>query len=165
MEELRKARLKSRAVGRALILGVAVTVLGAVAAVWRPWVDRTPFTAEIVSVQKAEVTDPGLVVGGCLARWSADYNEVIFDEDGTELGRAPAAREGTVLGPEFGDRMGDCMFVTRVEGIPGGHGTYFTQWAGGDKHEISEEDLRAPAKVQQEQFKTTRWEDLPDPAE
>jgi hypothetical protein len=58
------------------------------------------------------------------------------------------------LGPEFGDFAGDCLIMTRIDNIPGGLGTYWSEWGGGDRNEVDEEDLRMTFEEHRERFKT-----------
>ncbi|WP_189957739.1 hypothetical protein [Streptomyces alanosinicus] len=81
---------------------------------------------------------------------------MIYAEDGKWLASGRAPREGTRLGPEFNDFAGDCMFITRIDNVPGGEGTYFTEWGGGKKTKISEEELRLAPEMKRERFKTKK---------
>lgn len=126
---------------------------------WRPWVDRSPFTAYDVGVANGEYTVPGSAPGSCVRTAASEEKIVIFDEDGKKLAEARQAKEGKLLGREFGDFAGDCMFTTRIDAIPGGKGTYLQEWGGGTRHEMSEEELRLPPETRRERFKTMKKED------
>ncbi|MGW6021218.1 hypothetical protein [Streptomyces sp. NPDC055099] len=69
---------------------------------------------------------------------------------------ARAPKEGKRIGPEFNDFAGDCMFVTRIDNVPGGEGTYVTEWRGGTKTKASEEKLRLAPEKQRERFETMK---------
>ncbi|WKV74168.1 hypothetical protein AW27_023280 [Streptomyces sp. PCS3-D2] len=138
----------------AIVAGAVTVAVGIGLALWQPWVDRTPFTAYEVAVQDAEYTTPGSTPGTCVRTSASEEERVIFDEDGTRLASARDPREGEVLGPEFGEFAGACLFVSRIDGVPGGRGTYVTQWAGGTKSTMSEEDLRESPEDQRERVKT-----------
>ncbi|MER6349600.1 hypothetical protein ACWC10_17850 [Streptomyces sp. NPDC001595] len=136
-------------------VGAAVTVAAGVTLwVWAPWVDRSPFTAYTVGVQDEEHTGPGSTPDSCIRTAASEEETVIYDEDGKRLASGRAEREGERLGPEFGEWAGDCLIVTRIDGVPGGFGTYLTEWGGGSRNEISEEELRLSSDQQRERFKT-----------
>ena len=134
--------------------GVAAVAASVALWVWAPWVDRSPFTAYTVGVQDEEYTVPGSTPDSCVRTAASEEETVIYDEDGKRLASGRAEREGERLGPEFGEWTGDCMIVTRIDDIPGGKGTYVTEWGGGSRNEISEEELRLALEQSREQFKT-----------
>lgn len=138
----------------AAVGGIVAVTAGVTLWVWAPWVDRGPFTAYMVGVQDEEHTVPGSTPDSCVRTAASEEETVIYDEDGKRLASGRAEREGERLGPEFGEWAGDCLIVTRIDGIPGGMGTYLTEWAGGDRHEISEDELRLPLEQRRERFKT-----------
>lgn len=144
---------------------VAVLVVGGGLWLWQPWVDRTPFTAYTAALQVAEYTVPGSSPGSCVRTAGSEEERVIFDEDGNRLAAGRDPKEGQVLGPEFGEFVGDCMFISRIDNVPGGKRTYVTQWGGGTKQEVSEEDMRESAEAQAERFKTKRKSDFTAPPE
>ncbi|WP_254387874.1 hypothetical protein [Streptomyces sp. TBY4] len=139
---------------------VVVLVVGGGLWLWQPWLDRTPFTAYTAALQEADYAVPGSAPGSCVRTAAAEEERVIFDENGKRLAAGRDPREGRVLGPEFGEFAGDCLFVSRVDNVPGGKGTYVTQWGGGTKQKVSEEDMRESAEAQMERFKTKRKSDL-----
>ncbi|WP_143675230.1 hypothetical protein [Streptomyces sp. JV178] len=145
-------RLPVWAVAGAVLLAAAGVGLWS----WAPWVDRTPFTAYTVGVQDAQYTVPGSNPGTCVRTAASEEETVVFDEDGRKLAAGRAEEEGEVLGPEFGDFAGDCLIITRIDGVPGGLGTYLTSWGGGDRSEITEDELRLPATTQRDRFKTMK---------
>ncbi|MGY1582058.1 hypothetical protein [Streptomyces sp. MN13] len=105
-------------------------------------------------MQDEEHTLPGSTPDSCIRTAASEEETVIYDEDGKKLASGRAEREGERLGPEFGEWAGDCLIVTRIDGIPGGLGTYLTEWGGGSRNEISEEELRLPLEQHRERFKT-----------
>ncbi|PCG85453.1 hypothetical protein CIB93_13945 [Streptomyces sp. WZ.A104] len=139
---------------------VALAAVGAALWAWEPWKDRTPFTAYRVGVQVEEHTKPGSQPGTCERTAASGEETVIYSKDGTRLAAGRAPVEGERLGPEFGDFAGACLFVTRIDGIPGGEGTYVTDWGGGSRSEIGEEDLRESAAAQRERFKAAKKSDF-----
>ncbi|MFC8953708.1 hypothetical protein ACFT8P_13910 [Streptomyces sp. NPDC057101] len=44
--------------------------------------------------------------------------------------------------------------MTRIDNIPGGMGTYWSEWGGGDRTEVEEEQLRMTFEEHREWFKT-----------
>jgi hypothetical protein len=138
----------------ATAIGIVAVTTGVILWVWAPWVDRTPFTAYTVGVQDEEHTVPGSTPDSCVRTAASEEETVIYDEDGKRLASGRAKREGERLGPEFGEWAGDCLIVTRIDDIPGGMGTYLTEWGRGDRNEISEKELRLPLEQHREQFKT-----------
>ncbi|MGW4596658.1 hypothetical protein ACWEOA_15335 [Streptomyces sp. NPDC004457] len=147
-----RRRIPMRAtIGGLIVITAAVTLW-----LWAPWVDRSPFTAYLVGVQDEEYTVPGSTPDTCVRTAASQEETVIYDEDGKRLAAGREQREGERLGPEFGDWAGDCMFVTRIDGIPGGLGTYLTEWGGGDRNKVSEEELRLPLETHRERFKTLK---------
>ncbi|MDJ0383226.1 hypothetical protein [Streptomyces sp. G-G2] len=139
---------------------VAVLMVGGGLWLWQPWVDRTPFTAYTAALQEAEYTVPGSSPGTCVRMAASQEDRGIYDQDGKRLAAGRDPKEGEVLGPEFGDFAGDCLFISRIANVPGGKGTYVTQWGGGTKSEVSEEDMRESAEAQKERFKTRRKSDF-----
>ncbi|MGP3685734.1 hypothetical protein ACTVZO_13635 [Streptomyces sp. IBSNAI002] len=148
----------------AIVAGAATVAVGIGIALWQPWLDRAPFTVYKVAVQDGEYTRPGSSPGTCVRTSASEEERVILDEDGTRLASARDPREGELLGAEFGEFAGACLFVARIDGVPGGRGTYLMQWGGGTKHEMSEEDLRESLESQREQVKTWKRENF-QPAE
>ncbi|MFZ3493039.1 hypothetical protein ACODT5_07375 [Streptomyces sp. 5.8] len=144
---------------------VVVLVVGGALWLWQPWVDRTPFTAYTAALQEAEYTVPGSSPDSCVRTAASEEERVIFDEDGKQLAAGRDPREGQVLGPEFGEFAGDCLFISRIDNVPGGKGTYVTQWGGGTKQKVSEEDMRESAQAQTERFKTKQKSDFKTPSE
>ncbi|MFF3337856.1 hypothetical protein [Streptomyces flavidovirens] len=135
---------------------VAVTA-GVTLWVWAPWVDRSPFTAYQIGMQDEEYTVPGSTPGSCVRTAGSEEESVIYDEDGNRLAAGRDEREGERLGPEFGDWAGDCLFVARIDDVPGGLGTYLIDWGGGgDRHEIAEEDLRLSVEAKRENLTTAK---------
>ncbi|WP_097911786.1 hypothetical protein [Streptomyces sp. b84] len=147
---------------RTVIVAGAATVLavGIGMALWQPWLDRSPFTAYRVGLQEAQYTVPGSSPGTCVRTAASEEERVIYAEDGERLAAGRDPREGEVLGPEFGEFAGDCLFISHIDNVPGGKGTYLVQWGGGTRHAISEEDLRESAERQKERFKTHRKSDV-----
>ncbi|MFC9341495.1 hypothetical protein ACFT0G_35770 [Streptomyces sp. NPDC057020] len=137
------------------VAGGAVLAAAAVSLwVWAPWVDRSPFTAYIAGVGPGESAVEGSTPGSCVRTAASEEETVIYDEDGKRLASGRAEREGERLGPEFGDFAGDCLIMTRIDNVPGGLGTYWSEWGGGDRHEVEEEDLRLTFEEHREFFKT-----------
>ncbi|MEU7576776.1 hypothetical protein AB0B50_04135 [Streptomyces sp. NPDC041068] len=150
---------KTRRTNRRVLALTGVLVAAALGAVvwwWAPWVDRDPFTAYDVSVALGKYTESGSTAGSCIRTASSEEETVIYDEDGHKLAVGRDPKEGQRLGPEFGDFAGDCMFITRVDGVPGGEGTYVRQWGGGTKTELGEDELRMSVEEQRERFKTMK---------
>ncbi|MFD3511911.1 hypothetical protein [Streptomyces sp. NPDC058657] len=139
-----------------LAAGAAVAVLGAALAIWRPWVDGAPFTSYRVSLQDATHTTPGSSPGSCVRTSGSEAETVIYDTDGKRLAAGRAEKEGTLLGAEYGNFADHCMIVTRIDNVPGGLGTYISEWGGGTRTEMKESDLRRPVEDQQEHFKTSK---------
>ncbi|MEU1015332.1 hypothetical protein [Streptomyces sp. NPDC005898] len=152
---------------RVLISGgiLAAAAIGAVVWVWAPWVDRSPFTGYSVGTADGENTIPGSTADTCVRKSASEEETVIYDEDGHKLAAGRAPREGERLGPEFGDFAGDCLFVTRIDNIPGGKGSYFSAWGGGSKSEVAEEWLRESPEDQREGLKTAKKLDSEDAEE
>ncbi|MFE2149087.1 hypothetical protein ACFXAO_03500 [Streptomyces lavendulae] len=148
----------------AIVAGAATVAVGIGIALWQPWVDRAPFTAYQVAVQDGEYTKPGARPGTCVRTSASEEERVILDEYGARLASARDPREGEVLGPEYAEFAGACLFVARIDGVPGGRGTYVMQWGGGTKHTMSEKDLREPLESQRERVKTWKRENF-QPAE
>lgn len=136
-------------IGGATVAAAAVSLW-----VWAPWVDRSPFTAFVVGVGPGEFAVEGSTPGSCLRTAASEEETVIYDEDGKRLASGRAEREGERLGPEFGEYAGDCMIMTRIDNIPGGHGTYWSEWGGGDRNEVGEKQLRMTYDEHREWFKT-----------
>ncbi|WP_162890196.1 hypothetical protein [Streptomyces olivoreticuli] len=126
---------------------------------WKSWVDRTPFTATIVSASAdAYIRDGGHGRAGeeCTPN-AAGETVVIFDKSGKhKLAEAITSRTGQRLPDSYGDFAGYCYEVTRVENVPGGEGTYKIQTGGGTISSMSEDDLRLSANEQRQGFKKTR---------
>ncbi|MCY0922583.1 MULTISPECIES: hypothetical protein [unclassified Streptomyces] len=144
----------------AIVAGAAVMAVGVGIAAWQPWLDRDPFTAYQVGLQEAQYTVPGSSPGTCVRMAASEEERVIYDEDGERLAAGRDPREGEVLGPEFGEFAGDCLFTSPIDNVPGGKGTYVVQWGGGTRSKYSEEDMRESAKLQKERFKTKRKSDF-----
>ncbi|MEV6678612.1 hypothetical protein AB0N09_17385 [Streptomyces erythrochromogenes] len=155
---------RPRGVRNVIVAGGVTVAVGIGVALWQPWLDRAPFTVYQVAVQDAEYTRPGSSPGTCVRTSASEEERVILDEEGTRLASARDPREGEVLGPEFGEFAGACLFVARIDGVTGGLGTYVMQWGGGTKHTMSEEDLREPLEAQRERVKTWKRENF-QPAE
>ncbi|MFH9138681.1 hypothetical protein [Streptomyces sp. NPDC017524] len=149
----------------AMLAGAATVAVGIGMAVWQPWLDRSPFTAYQVGLQEARYTVPGSSPGTCVRTAASEEERVIYDEDGERLAAGRDPREGEVLGPEFGEFAGDCLFISRIANVPGGKGTYLVQWGGGTRQRVSEEDMRESPERQAERFKTHRKSDFEDPPE
>ncbi|MFF5287374.1 hypothetical protein [Streptomyces sp. NPDC013171] len=132
---------------------VAVAVV-ATLWLWAPWVDRSPFTAFTTGVAPGEYTVEGSTPGSCVRTAASEEETVIYDEDGKRLASGRAEREGERMGAEFGDWAGDCLIMTRIDNIPGGMGTYWSEWGGGDRTEVEEEQLRMTFEEHREWFKT-----------
>ncbi|MFD8978697.1 hypothetical protein [Streptomyces sp. NPDC059564] len=150
---------------RFVVGALAALAVGGGLWLWQPWVDRTPFTAYTVSLQEAQYTVRGSSPGTCVRTAASEEERVIYDEDGKRLAAGRDPKEGEVLGPEFGDFAGDCLFISHIDNVPGGRGTYLTEWGGGTRHELSEEDMREPVERQRERFKTKRKRDFSAPPE
>ncbi|MEU1307808.1 hypothetical protein ABZ419_02775 [Streptomyces cinnamoneus] len=138
----------------------AACVVGASAVLlWEPWVDRTPFTATIVSASAdTYVRNGGHGRAGeqCTPN-AAGETVVVFDKSGKrKLAEATTSRTGQRLPDSYGDFGGYCYEVTRVEGVPGGEGIYKIQTGGGTISSISEDDLRRTADELGQGFKKTR---------
>ncbi|MEU5683618.1 hypothetical protein [Streptomyces venezuelae] len=112
-----------------------------------------------------EHTQPGATADTCVRTAASEEETVIYDEDGNKLTAGRAPKEGERLGPEFEDFAGDCLFITRIDNIPGGEGTYLSAWGGGDKSEVAEEQLRKSPHEQREFFKTAKKKQFKEPEE
>ncbi|MFH8635486.1 hypothetical protein [Streptomyces goshikiensis] len=144
----------------AMVAGTATIAVGIGLAAWQPWLDRDPFTMYEVGIQEAQYTVPGSSPGTCVRTEASEEERVIYDEDGERLASGRDPKEGEVLGPEFGEFAGDCLFISHIDNVPGGKGTYLVQWGGGTRSKYSEEDMREPAEPQKERFKTKRKSDF-----
>ncbi|MFF4408502.1 hypothetical protein ACFY1P_29660 [Streptomyces sp. NPDC001407] len=126
---------------------------------WEPWVDRTPFTATIVSASAdAYIRNGGHGRAGEQCTPNAPGETVvIFDKSGKrKLAEATTSRTGQRLPDAYGDFAGYCYEVTLVKNVPGGEGTYKIQTGGGTISSMSEDDLRLSADEQRQGFKKTR---------
>ncbi|MEU5435427.1 hypothetical protein AB0G73_18895 [Streptomyces sp. NPDC020719] len=119
-------------------------------------VDRTPFTGILVGLQDGKYAVPGSTPGSCVRTAASEEETVVFDDEGKKLAAGRAEREGALLGREFGDCAGHCLIVTRIDHVPGGHGTYVTRWGGGTQRTVEERDLRRSAEAQREDLKTAK---------
>ncbi|MFC7791441.1 hypothetical protein [Streptomyces cinereoruber] len=147
------ARNRKQIAIRLAVGGAIAGIAAAALLIWAPWVDRTPFTAYKLGLSAPENSTPGSTPNSCVGNASSGSETVVYSEDGTWLAAGHAEMEGEVLGPEFGDWAGYCMILTRIENVPGGHGTYVLQWAGGTRYEDTEEHLRLSLEEGKEQVK------------
>ncbi|MGA5497684.1 hypothetical protein ACPCSP_25305 [Streptomyces cinereoruber] len=147
------ARNRKQIAIRLAVGGAIAGVASAVLLIWAPWVDRTPFTAYKIGLSAPENSTPGSTPNSCVGTASSGSETVIYSEDGTRLAAGHAEMEGEVLGPEFGDWAGHCMILTRIENVPGGHGTYFVEWDGGTRYEDTEDHLRRSLEESRESWK------------
>ncbi|MGX8904242.1 hypothetical protein ACR820_03015 [Streptomyces netropsis] len=139
--------------GAAAALGAAGIAAGLF--LWKPWADEAPFTATISSASTGSTTD-----GERCTPNLAGKPIVIYDKAGKhKLAEGVTSKDGERLPDSFGDFAGYCFDVTRVEGVPGGRGSYQVQVGGGNMTKVTEEDLRRPADAQREQLKTTKMPD------
>ncbi len=158
---------------RKLILWGAVGAVCAAAAttgllLWKPWVDRSPFTALIGNLSEDEyLRNGGKGHGGdrCTPNLAGE-RVIVFDKSGKhKLAEGVAERTGERLPDSYGEVAGYCFSVTRIEGVPGGEGAYVTQVGGGNKTKSDEKDLRRTVQEHREAFKNMRLPDDDAPIE
>ncbi|MHA7956297.1 hypothetical protein ACX9I7_00875 [Streptomyces sp. L500] len=146
-----RARNRRRvAWGTAAALGAAGIAAGLF--LWKPWADDATFTATISSASTGSATS-----GEKCTPNLAGETIVIYDKTGKrKLAEGVTSRDGERLPASFGNFGGYCFDVTRVEGVPGGQGSYQVQVGGGNTTKVTEEDLRRPADAQREKLKTAK---------
>jgi hypothetical protein len=150
----RQKRRRRGGLADAIIAATAVVIAGAALAVWEPWADGAPFTALNLTLQDGKYTNPGAAPNSCTRTAASEEETVLLSTDGERLAAGREAKEGTLLGPEYGDWAGYCAFSISIDNAPGGQGTYL--WGSTDRFEVSEDDLRRPLKEQMERLKTTK---------
>ncbi|MFF0741535.1 hypothetical protein ACFYVL_14160 [Streptomyces sp. NPDC004111] len=139
-----------------MVAALGVIVLASSLAVWEPWKDRSPFTVFDLGMQEAKYTFPGSAPNSCIRDGASEQETVLFSTDGERLAAGRAQREGILLGPEFGAWAGFCAITTRIDGVPGGYGTYLSEWGRGERREVEEEDLRRSLDERLEALKTSK---------
>ncbi|MEU5428457.1 hypothetical protein ACH4UT_23485 [Streptomyces sp. NPDC020799] len=149
---------------KAILWGVIGAVCAATTTgllLWKPWVevDRSPFTALIGNISEDEyLRSGGKGHGGdqCTPNQVGE-RVIVFDKSGKrKLAEGVAERTGERLPDSYGEVAGYCFSVTRIEGVPGGEGTYVTQVGGGNKTKSDEKDLRRTVQEHREAFKNMR---------
>ncbi|MGI5526793.1 hypothetical protein ACQEVX_05000 [Streptomyces syringium] len=151
-------------------VGTACAAATAGLMLWKPWadVDRSPFTALIGDVSEdAYLRNGGKGRGGepCTPNL-AGKPVIIFDKSGKhKLAEGVTERTGERLPDSYGEVAGFCFSVTRIEGVPGGKGTYVTQYGGGNKTKSTEKELRRTVQEHREALKGMRIPDEDAPIE
>ncbi|MFC4518052.1 MULTISPECIES: hypothetical protein [Streptomyces] len=158
---------RSRRRKRPALWGVAgVAAIAAVATgllMWKPWVDKAPFTASVSFATRTSTDSTGEDAGTCVPNSSGEPI-VIYDQTGKrKLAEGVTSSKGQRLSSEFGDFAGYCFTSDRVEGIPSGQDGYMVQIGGGTMSPMSERDLRASVDQQLAKLKTVKLPDVKEP--
>ncbi|UQA93762.1 hypothetical protein [Streptomyces halobius] len=159
-EPLKKRRAAKWGATAAVVVAAGVSLWA-----WEPWVDRSPFTALVAGA--SPVTDPGSKTesGECTPNLAGEA-VVIYDASGkSKLASGIEPSTGEVLPSSYGDVAGWCFYVTRIDGLPGGEGTYKVQVGRGNLVTVEEEHLRQPVDQQREGMRKTKLppDDAPAP--
>ncbi|GAA3838676.1 hypothetical protein GCM10022403_083900 [Streptomyces coacervatus] len=159
-EQLKKRRAAIGGVTAAVVVAAGVSLWA-----WEPWVDRSPFTALVAGA--SPVTDLGSKgeSGECTPNLAGGA-VVVYDASGkSKLASGVESSTGEVLPSSYGDFAGWCFYVTRIEGLPGGEGTYKVQVGGGNLVTVEEEHLRQPVDQQREGMRKMKLppDDAPAP--
>lgn len=149
-------RSKRRHAAIWVVAAAALVTAGTSLWVWEPWVDRSPFTALVAGVTPMKDAESATDGSECTPNLAGE-TMVVYDASGKrKLASAVEPSVGQVLPSLHSVTAKWCFSATRIEGVPGGEGTYKVQTGGGNLVTMKEEHLREPVDQQREAMKETR---------
>ncbi|WP_406335717.1 hypothetical protein [Streptomyces sp. NBC_00203] len=118
--------------------------------------DRGPFTALVTGASPVTDSETNAESGECTPNLAGEA-VVIYDAEGKrKLASGVESSIGEVLPSSYGDFEGWCFSATRIEGLPGGEGTYKVQVGGGNLVTVEEDHLRQSVDQQRKAMRKTK---------